>query len=60
MFCFQSPETKSRVHILSLDVTAPTAELRALAAEAVEKWGRVDVLVNNAGVGILGITEEVG
>lgn len=35
---------------LALDLTAPPAELRASAARAVELLGRVDVLVNNAGV----------
>ncbi|KAL5480950.1 hypothetical protein ACEPAI_9891 [Sanghuangporus weigelae] len=53
-------ETKSRIHVLKLDVTAPSSEIRAAAEEAVSKWGRVDVLVNNAGAGFLGITEEVG
>ncbi|KAL5522631.1 hypothetical protein ACEPAG_8649 [Sanghuangporus baumii] len=37
-----------------------TLLIRAVAEEAVSKWGRVDVLVNNAGAGFLGITEEVG
>ena len=48
------------MHILRLDVTAPFSELRTLAGEAVAKWGHVDVLINNAGSALLGITEEVG
>ncbi|EJC99368.1 NAD-binding protein [Fomitiporia mediterranea MF3/22] len=55
-----NPETKDRIHTMSLDVTAPFAYMRELASEAVGRWGRVDVLVNNAGVGMLGISEEVG
>ncbi|TFK47028.1 short chain dehydrogenase [Heliocybe sulcata] len=35
--------------ILELDVTAPMEKLDAIAAEAVKIYGRVDVLVNNAG-----------
>ncbi|KAL5480948.1 hypothetical protein ACEPAI_9889 [Sanghuangporus weigelae] len=54
------PRTAERVLIATLDVTAPFVEIRALADEAVGKWGHIDVLVNNAGVGMLGITEEVG
>lgn len=45
---------------MTLDVTAPFTELREKAAEAVAKWGHVDCLVNNAGLGMLGLVEEVG
>ncbi|KAH8113851.1 NAD-binding protein [Phellopilus nigrolimitatus] len=48
------------VHLVQLDVTEPFAVLRETAARAVERWGRVDVVVNNAGAGMLGISEEVG
>ena len=36
-------------HPLQLDVTDSLETLKARAAEAVAVWGRVDVLVNNAG-----------
>ncbi|KAL5499090.1 hypothetical protein ACEPAH_1608 [Sanghuangporus vaninii] len=55
-----NPETTSRVHTMKLDVTASFSELRILAGEVIEKWGRVDVLVNNAGSCLLGMTEEIG
>ena len=45
---------------MKLDVTAPFSELRILAGEVIEKWGRIDVLVNNAGSCLLGMTEEIG
>ncbi|KAL5523046.1 hypothetical protein ACEPAF_1313 [Sanghuangporus sanghuang] len=54
------PKTTERVLIACLDVTAQFAEIRSLADEVVGKWECIDVLVNNAGVGMLGITEEVG
>lgn len=56
----RSPETADRVHIMTLDVTAPFSELREKAGEAVAKWGRVDCLINNAGAGMPGLIEEVG
>ncbi len=41
------------VHAINLDVTDRAAMEKA-AAETVEKFGKVHVLVNNAGVGVLG------
>jgi dihydroanticapsin dehydrogenase len=36
-----------------------SAQVDAMVAAAVERWGRVDVLVNNAGVNIPGVLHEV-
>jgi NAD(P)-dependent dehydrogenase (short-subunit alcohol dehydrogenase family) len=41
-----------------LDVTSE-AEARAAIAAAVERFGQIDVLVNNAGFGVLGAIEEI-
>ncbi|MGK9166175.1 SDR family NAD(P)-dependent oxidoreductase [Inquilinus limosus] len=42
---------------MPLDVTDET-QARAAAARAVERFGRIDVLLNNAGFGLLGAVEE--
>jgi NAD(P)-dependent dehydrogenase (short-subunit alcohol dehydrogenase family) len=42
---------------LALDVTKPD-EIRAATAAALERFGRIDVLVNNAGFGYLAAVEE--
>ena len=48
------------VRAMELDVTVSEDELRSKAADAVGVWGRMDVLVNNAGVGMPSISEEAG
>lgn len=43
-----------------LDVANSFEKIQEVAKQAVEVWGRVDVVVNNAGFGAAGIAEEAG
>lgn len=44
--------------IVDLDVTQPEAEVKKIVDEAAKIYGRIDVLVNNAGYGLFGAVEE--
>ncbi len=51
------PEYKERFHFVAADVANP-ADAERFVKEAAERWGRIDVLVNNAGVareGVIGL-----
>ncbi|KAJ7078071.1 hypothetical protein C8R44DRAFT_910609 [Mycena epipterygia] len=52
--------TNDNLRLLQLDVTAGEEVLRSRVADVVAAWGRLDVLVNNAGSCHLGILEEGG
>lgn len=47
-----------RLHVLEMDVAQDTSVDCAVAAAA-EKTGRIDVAVNNAGYGVIGVTEAI-
>ncbi|KXN91710.1 hypothetical protein AN958_12562 [Leucoagaricus sp. SymC.cos] len=55
----QLEDLKARgAEILELDVTAPVEILKSIAAKALGIYGRIDVLVNNAGSVLVGAIEE--
>ena len=57
----QDPSIDStRLRFLTLDVTSPMGEIKQCITEALAIWGRIDVLVNNAGSLTFGISEELG
>src|SRR2546423_1916996 len=51
--------TKAGAAILQLDVTSPLSELKSIMEKAITIYGKIDVLVNNAGYSTSGAIEEV-
>ncbi|KAJ7054121.1 hypothetical protein C8F01DRAFT_1221462 [Mycena amicta] len=52
--------SNSNVAIRELDVTAGSGAITSIVAEAAKIWGRLDVVVNNAGAGFPSLLEEGG
>ncbi|KAH9173979.1 NAD-P-binding protein [Lactarius sanguifluus] len=50
----------TRLRFLTLEVTSPMVEIKQRVDEALAIWGRIDVVVNNAGRITYGLSEELG
>lgn len=50
----------SRLHLLRLDIADTPANIQKVMDQALSIWGRIDVVVNNAGIGMKSVLEEGG
>jgi NAD(P)-dependent dehydrogenase (short-subunit alcohol dehydrogenase family) len=48
------------LRVLQLDVTDSEVAIKTVVVDAIAVWGCIDVLVNNAGIGIPALLEEGG
>ena len=57
-FAAEGLRESERIHLRPLDVSLPD-ERRRVVEEACDRWGGVDVLINNAGVAYRAVTEHL-
>ena len=51
-------EEHENLRLVQLDITAGFETIKRIIDDAIKIWGRIDVLVNNAGNGYLSFVEE--
>ena len=54
------PTQNNRLHLAVLDIADSTEVIAQRVKAALAVWGRIDVVVNNAGYGVKAVLEEGG